>query len=160
MGRSVVLKDLLNRPEGYLLVFEKEMICRVPLKEAAQMALLFSDGSKEVCALSATSQEQRMAYPAKAMRGCCIFRDRQLLYISDDEMRRIFAELIQPVYRHADEKRAGEAPFLSEQKNTPAEETVRNTKTDFPQRRWPPPPCWQAARYVHGRWQEAEKRRL
>ena len=33
-----------------------------------------------------------------------------------------------------------------------AQEPAGDSPHELPQRRWPPPPCWPAARYVSGRW--------
>ena len=155
MGRSVVLKDLSNHPAGYVLISGAEVVCRVSLEKKAKLIILFLDGSDMTYTLDKGTQEQRFACSEKAMRGCCIFQGTELLYISDEAVRSICTMRIRPERSCENEKRIYDEP------NAPLKEEVAIEKAtyEFAQRRWPPPPCWSAACYMQGRWQDMEKRR-
>lgn len=153
MGRSVVLKDLSNHPVGYVLISGAEVVCRVSLEEKAKLIILFLDGSDMTYTLDKGTQEQRFACSEKAMRGCCIFRGTELLYISDEAVRSICTMRIRPE-RSCENERG-----ICKQEHTSSKaQTAREDATyEFMQRRWPPPPCWPAAYYMQGQWKEKSR---
>lgn len=154
MGKSAVLKDLFNRPAGYVRFTQERVMIRAPLDEAARMRIVFADGSCREYELSCGSDEQRFLCERKDAVGCCVFRQKELLLVSDDAMRRMFE-------RQACTPRAGEPDQKAQaQRDERTDSRMKTRETDvkkahvFAQRRWPPPPCWETARYTAGIWQE------
>lgn len=162
MGKSAVLKDLTGRPSGYIRLGDGNVLLRAALNAPAQLAIVYSDGSQSEYALSGDTAEQRIACDDKTVCGCYVFQGDVLLLLSDPAMRRAFE-------RRALMQRKRDEPDLDDQrekdnahaeKNVPEQKEIRERDEGFAQRRWPPPPCWDSARYRRGVWQEEEMRRI
>ena len=160
MRKSVVLKDLNNRIAGYVHICRAGILCRMNLNSAAQMIVMFSDGSQKEYTVEGGNREQHFDEESRTMSGCYVFREDQLLLISDETMRSAF-EKRRIDYINAD--KALEAPMQQhtevQQKNVKdqernQEQNKRICNEEFPQRRWPPHACWEEARYCQGRWEE------
>ena len=158
MGRSVVLKDMKGRPQGYLREAETGVFCRAALDEPAKLLIAFDDGTQETCALDSGRNEQMLAIRGRCFRSGCVFRDSEPILMTNDAARQMLQVWLARVCR---EKKAD-----VEDKNLQADEKVENCKMPaeskensiqpnvFPARRWPPPPCWDTALYIRGRWEE------
>lgn len=149
MGKSAVLKDLSNRPAGYMRLVQERVMVRAQLKEAAQLRVVFSDGSSREYALDGGSGEQCFSCGRSDAVGGFVFRKEELLLISDEAMRSAFA-------REISKEKAGKAQKKQERQNMGADtrDKPKEKRPALAQRRWPPPPCWEAARYREGAWRE------
>ena len=146
MGKSAVLKDQKNRPAGYLRREKDAIICQTGLEKPAQLMLVLADGSKRVFELKEGRGEQRFSCEGADMTGGCVFCGDELLMVSDERMQQLFENRMRKgVAKPTMPER--EQPALKRE-NKPPERHV------FAQRRWPPPPCWDAAQYREGKWQE------
>ena len=161
VGRSVVLKDLKGRPQGYLREAQSGILCRAALNEPAELLIAFDDGTQEACALEPGRNEQLLAFRDRCFCSGCVFRDSELLLLTDDAARQMYHARMARVCRKkkTDDKtenlQAGEKTDACQ---VPAEsERDARQKNGFPARRWPPPVCWDTASYECGRWCEAIK---
>ena len=166
MGKSVVLKDLEHRPQGYVRADCDSVICRVKLDAPAQLAVLLISGEIRQYTI-AGSQEQRFSCDGTQLRGCFVHREGRLLLISDETMQGEFARyalrrqkeanlILQPDQskenRQTEKKEEKKKEFPEERKiELPSKEDIEKALL---QRRWPPPPCWETACYRDGCWQE------
>lgn len=155
MGKSMVLKDLSGHAAGYVRVSDREALCGVRLNGDAQLALVLADGSSQVFDLQTGAAEQRFSCERKAFTGYYVFRGKELLLISGENMRDAFAR--DQLLRR---KEASSTAARTEDVRKPAQQEIEaeapklRRQPDFPQRRWPPPPCWDEAQYIEGSWQE------
>ena len=168
MGKSTVLKDGSGRAAGYVMTGEAELLCRADLDAPAMLVMIYADGSRQEYPLAACKGEQRCFFAQKAWSGCYVFRDNVLLLVSCAHMRGEFErELLRRNAIHAQTDRPGaqrDAETKPEKKSAAKtemrpetnEEKQNRERTEnmLPQRRWPPPPCWDGARYRDGHWQE------
>lgn len=160
MGKSFVLKDASGRPGGYLMQSMREICCRAD-SPAQQAVLLFEDGTAETHALCG-GQEARWPCGDRLLRGGFVCAEDRLLLATGEETRGAFVRWLASKRALPEKKRPaeGSTPELA-LKSTPLQENKQPIGTvqkprEWPQRRWPPPPCWPAARYVQGCWQETE----
>ena len=158
MGKSFVLKDEAGRPGGYLMQGLREICCRASgLTRQAQAVLLFEDGTAEAHALG-DDREARWPDGGRLLRGGFVCSDGRLLLATGEEARGAFERLSMQKRAAKQEKR-----IKAENAEEPAQERTQETEAPpapaqethaWPQRRWPPPPCWPQAVYAQGRWQE------
>ena len=153
MGKSFVLKDAAGRPGGYLTQGMREICCRADA-QAQQAVLLFEDGTAEERPLCG-GQEARWPDDGRMLRGGFVCADGRLLLASGDEARGAFERMI--IQKHAAREKT-----QPRTKNVPEPVREQTQEPDvpaeaaraWPERRWPPPPCWPQAEYAQGRWQE------
>lgn len=154
MGKSFVLKDEAGRPGGYLMQGMREICCRASaLTRQAQAVLLFEGGMAEEHTLCG-GQEARWPGDGRLLLGGFVCADGRLLLATGEEARGTFERMFMQKRAEREEKRvrtesAQERTQATEKPLGPAQET-----RVWPQRRWPPPPCWPQAVYAKGRWQE------
>lgn len=159
VGKSVILKDRDHRLMGYVRTVDGGVVCRAQLDASAELAILFSDGTQNTFALDGM-REQQFSCEGKQLRGCYVFRGDVLLFASDETMHREFDRHVRFVQKK-EEACAGQMDDLQKQEECPEdrqEEKLEREKKDssLPQRRWPPPPCWETACYGDGCWQEQQ----
>ena len=153
MGKSFVLKDAAGRPGGYLTQGMREICCRADA-QAQQAVLLFEDGTAEERPLCG-GQEARWPDDGRMLRGGFVCADGRLLLASGEEARGAFERMI--IQKHAAREKT-----QPRTKNVPEPVREQTQEPDvpaeaaraWPERRWPPPPCWPQAEYIQGRWQE------
>lgn len=153
MGKSFVLKDAAGRPGGYLTQGMREICCRADA-QAQQAVLLFEDGTAEERPLCG-GQEARWPDDGRMLRGGFVCADGRLLLASGDEARGAFERMI--IQKHAAREKT-----QPRTKNVPEPVREQTQEPDvpaeaaraWPERRWPPPPCWPQAEYAQGCWQE------
>ena len=153
MGKSFVLKDAAGRPGGYLTQGMREICCRADA-QAQQAVLLFEDGTAEERPLCG-GQEARWPDDGRMLRGGFVCADGRLLLASGEEARGAFERMI--IQKHAAREKTqprtenvpGPVREQTQEPDVPAE-----AARAWPERRWPPPPCWPQAEYAQGRWQE------
>ena len=164
MGKSVVLKDLEHRPMGYVRVDHGSIICRARLDAPAQLGILFENGEWRLYMLDG-SQEQRLPCDGARMRGCYVFREGRLLFVSDEAMHAEFARHMLRMRKAEHQREALPAQSAKEpqgeDRRTEQQEDRQDGRMEsgcrerqWPQRRWPPPPCWETACYEDGCWRE------
>lgn len=169
VGKSVVLKDLEQRPQGYVRADCDSVICRAKIGAPAQLVLLLSDGEIRLYTIDGT-QEQRFSCDGAQMRGCFVHREEKLLLVSDDTMQGEFAQYSFRMHKKAERKSALQSGQQKEDGQTKKQEEKtkerqeeretkpllkRDRENALPQRRWPWPPCWETACYRDGCWQES-----
>ena len=158
MGRSVVLKDMRGRPQGYLREAETGVFCRAALDEPAKLLIAFDDGTQETCALDSGRNEQMLSIRGRCFRSGCVFRDSELILMTDDAARRMYYAWQARICQEKKEDVIVKTQQPDEKTDAcqlPAESQENAIQPNvFPIRRWPPPPCWDTALYVCGRWEE------
>lgn len=153
MGKSFVLKDAAGRPGGYLTQGMREICCRADA-QAQQAVLLFEDGTAEERPLCG-GQEARWPDDGRMLRGGFVCADGRLLLASGDEARGAFERMI--IQKHAArEKTQPRTENVPEpvREQTQEPDVPAEAARAWPERRWPPPPCWPQAEYAQGCWQE------
>ena len=153
MGKSFVLKDAAGRPGGYLTQGMREICCRADA-QAQQAVLLFEDGTAEERPLCG-GQEARWPDDGRMLRGGFVCADGRLLLASGEEARGAFERMI--IQKHAArEKTQPRTENVPEpvREQTQEPDVPAEAARAWPERRWPPPPCWPQAEYAQGRWQE------
>ena len=153
MGKSFVLKDAAGRPGGYLTQGMREICCRADA-QAQQAVLLFEDGTAEERPLCG-GQEARWPDDGRMLRGGFVCADGSLLLASGDEARGAFERMI--IQKHAArEKTQPRTKNVPEpvREQTQEPDVPAEASRAWPERRWPPPPCWPQAEYAQGCWQE------
>jgi len=153
------MKDTSGHISGYVRADGADVFCRVSLGFSAELAVVYLDGSQKEYVLSECTDEQHISCDGKNMSGCYVFKDDELLLISDKTMHSAFENRTLSRRRRStahrectpEPEKETQAPFANE---TGIRE---NRKQRFPQRRWPQPPCWDMAVYRRGRWQEPEE---
>ena len=157
MGKSMLLKDEKNRPGGYVIASGTQITWRAQTDAPAQMINYFADGTQYLCNLIG-GKEQSIDNNAE-MTGCCVVCREQVILSSDEKTRSAF--LRQSTQKaHGEEQKSEKkereekpvSPHLCSQENT--QKKAAEKTTALPQRRWPPPPCWEDACYLNGCWQE------
>ena len=156
MGKSLVLKDERNRPSGYVIASGQEVLCRAEIDGAWQLMLLFADGTRQSHKLTGRAEKRLPSGTGELCGGGAICEGCVLL--ASDEAARITCALHMnrqktPLPRAA-EASALEVSESSKQDNQTQILDRPGVNGVFAQRRWPPPPGWESARYLHGRWQE------
>lgn len=155
----------------------------MPAAKEVRLCLLYADGSIAQYALDAGGREQMLADSGRAIAGAAILArdapplgsdERTLHLILQREAERQRAERKEKEREERETKDTENKvrkPKETENKEAEAAEAERKgtesgkmeegeaeketlPTSSFPQRRWPPPPCWPQARYAHGRWQE------
>ena len=153
MGKSFVLKDAAGRPGGYLTQGMREIYCRADA-QAQQAVLLFEDGTAEERPLCG-GQEARWPDDGRMLRGGFVCADGRLLLASGEEARGAFERMI--IQKHAArEKTQPRTENVPEpvREQTQEPDVPAEAARAWPERRWPPPPCWPQAEYAQGCWQE------
>ena len=168
MGKSVVLKDLEHRPQGYVRADCDSVICRAKLDAPAQLAVLLLNGEIRQYAIDGP-QEQQFSCDGAQLSGCFVHREETLLLVSDETMQEEFTRHrlrlhkkaeTKPALRLGEQKENGQTEKQEEKTKERQEEwkmelsSIGNREKELPQRRWPPPPCWETACYRDGCWQE------
>ena len=153
MGKSFVLKDAAGRPGGYLMQGMREICCRAGAP-AQYAVLLFEDGTAEERTLC-DGREARWPDDGRMLRGGFVCADGRLLLATGEEARCAFERMI--IQKHA--PREEKTPSTEKALEPASEQTQRpdapaGERRVWPDRRWPPPPCWPQAEYAQGRWQE------
>lgn len=156
---SFVLRSGNGAVTGYLMQGQGEIRLRVQgiPEGGAVMVLMGKDGREREQRLSATGEEQRWPDPGMRISAAYALRGEKLLFCTGPEaktacLRRIASAQQQkkPAQQTAQDIIAPEA---AQGKEPPAgRETTR--QADWPERRWPPPPCCPEARYEGGRWRQ------
>ena len=153
MGKSFVLKDAAGRPGGYLMQGMREICCRAGAP-AQRAVLLFEDGTAEERPLCG-GQEARWPDDGRMLRGGFVCADDRLLLASGEEARGAFERMIMQKHaaREKTQPRTENVPEpVREQTQEP--DVPAEAARAWPERRWPPPPCWPQAEYAQGCWQE------
>ena len=157
MGKSMVLKDEKNRPCGYLMASGGEWICCAKQETPSQAVLFFEDGTQQSFELTGAA-EQRLPCGQKGIAGCCVVCASTVL-VSDDAARCAYERNLmrskkQP--KQEDIRKSETEAQTTEEKRAETGQDEYIPGSELAQRRWPPPPCWERARYQRGRWQETE----
>ena len=154
MGKSFVLKDASGRPGGYLMQGMREICCRADTP-AQQAVLLFEDGTSEERALCG-GQEAYWPGDGRMLRGGFICADGRMLLSTGEEARSAFERMTLQKYAAWEEvrPRKEESPELERRQQTQNPDVPAGETRVWPERRWPPPPCWPQAEYAKGCWQE------
>lgn len=147
MADSFLLKDSSGRARGYALCRGYEICVRISMP--LQSAELCADGEavRKVYALAAAEEEQVFPFQGGGIRCVSVVEQGRLILASD--WAAVQRDI--PLQAHVAERRS-EADSAKQACLKP-----ENGSRQWPQRRWPPPPCLQKARYVRGCWQEEEE---
>ncbi len=144
---------------GYLMQGQGELRLRaqgIP-EDGALMVLIEKDGREREQRLSATGGEQRWPDPGKQLLGAYAMQEEKLLFCTGQEAK---AACLSRIASNRQKKRpaqrtaqASNAPVAAQEKESSAGREAFG-RIPWPERRWPPPPCWPEARYEGGRWRQ------
>jgi len=141
---------------GYLRETKEGLACRVPLSEPSGLVVLFSAGEQAQYDLSSGCGEQLLDCHGKTPAGGYVVCADALLFVTDEAARLAFERRrIKAAPRPASEDKKAAKPVGETAKAQRDERVVMEVDTPWPDRRWPPPPCWDTAVYSLGAWQEA-----
>jgi len=178
MGRSFILKDRLGTAVGYVSQGLGVLRCR--LSEARpdmEIVLMYADGTEEKRAIDPSGAEQVWEEEDKEISGAVILAGERIAADTGVEVRRRYDGMTISARRQKQEKAeavrkrysgvdGGSTHTAQSRKMPPADEREEGAangimeKADtsvFPERRWPPSPCWQTSVYRSGRWMEDEQ---
>ena len=147
MAKSHVLKDKAGRAAGYIMQLGGQIRCRVSLSQQAQAVLLYADGTTDAHSLNAGREESVFPDMEKTLVGAYVFSGSELLLYTDEMAKNTFLQAVQSK-RQQHEQKAQPKPIVQ---TVPPEKTTWPKPEALPQRRWPPPACWDAE-YVQGAW--------
>lgn len=142
---------------GYLMQGQGELRLRaqgIP-EGGAILMLMEKDGREREQRLLATGEEQRWTDPGKRLFGAYAMQGEKLLFCTGEEAKAAFLRRMaaaQRKKRPAQQTAQAEKARETAQENEPPTGQAASAQTAWPQRRWPPPPCWPEARYEGGRW--------
>lgn len=161
MGKNLILKDLSGVPAGYLFQGIRSLRCRVSQDGmGVELILFYADGKHQTREIAAADGEVEWEEAGGMLDGAVMVKGGVILAASDAPARERFKRLQLDVWtkakeEHAPMKRTEKAYSFKE----PAEEEEKKQEKQeqegdahFPERRWPPPPCWQSAVYDQGIW--------
>ena len=156
MGKSFVLKDAAGRPGGYLVPGMREICCRAgDSQRRLQVVLLFEGGAQEDHEADG-GLDMRWPCEGRLLCGGYVCEDGRLQQSTGEKARRAFME--KTLHKHAAQKneqtRMEDSAATAREQEKHGEPGAARQIREWPQRRWPPPPCWPQASYGQGRWQE------
>lgn len=161
MGKCMVLKGKSGQAMGYVQQVQGQIRCRVNSSASLTEGTLwlFQKGG-QCCEASVLCDGIEREWPVPQgewVAACLCEKERRLADTGDEAV---------VLYRKETERRkkaqrksakpSGEPPQpipTAEECSDPAEASA----FDWPQRRWPPPPCWEKAKYKGGEWVEEER---
>lgn len=160
MVKSYMMKDASGKTAGYIQPVQDRVRYRV-MKDSGGTAdeiwLLFEDGTYLKRALNGSGEECECPLEGKKIRGGCVTCGGVCYAATNREARRWLDVKLKQEVRAACAHE--EEPKPRETAEAPAKESPKREKWyEMPQRRWPPPPCWQYSCYKNGRWQENHQR--
>lgn len=158
MSNCFLLKDRQNHAKGYLLVSRGQITCRVLLPKNNTILKVFtSDKTLSFC-LREYGAEQSFPFSEAAVVNAQIETGDRVIYStswdcmsvhSDDKYRNT-----ESVEMRSPDLNKSEKGLLSSGNDRSGE---RKDQSDcihsWPERRWPPPPCYMDAVYSGGKWQ-------
>lgn len=159
MGKSYVLKGLSGKLGGYVMQGSGVLRVRFTpgIDHPVRVTALYEGG--RTAAFEGTFGGEEMERPdgGGALAGAYVTAGGALLLHTGEAARAAFAHSREA----ADDRPAARAaPQQQRTQGEPRRETEPRSAQDsraeeetLPQRRWPPPPCMPAARYVGGRWE-------
>lgn len=153
MGKSFVLKDAAGRPGGYLVQGIREICCRADSAARQMQAVLLFEGGGQEEHDADGGREMRWPCEGQLLCGGYVLADSRLLLSTGEEARCAFMQQ-ELRKRTAQEKRQTRTENTAEMTREQDESGHAQQIREWPQRRWPPPPCWPQASYAQGRWQE------
>lgn len=151
MGRSFVLKGATGKPEGYLIQGQGVVRFKGGAMDNARMTIIRADNRKTVWEGTWTAEENEHPDDGTKIAAAYVTENGVLRLYTDEAAKRAF----EMEKRECPTERPAGKTKNQEQEKTiyRAEEKKRQTEERvWPERRWPPPPCMPAARYVSGRW--------
>lgn len=167
MGKSFILKDRAGSAAGYLTEGLGVMRLRVcGAKAGMQAIILYADQTIRRVDAAPDGQEKEWTHDGKEPAGAAIISAEGEI-VADSGAR---ARAAYDAYRRKDggakmnlrrEETAQPPDSAAEKKavpdlrttGRPAQSAVMPPETEsLPERRWPPPPCWESAVYQQGRW--------
>lgn len=164
MAASLILKDKGRKTMGYVMRIADEIVCKLVenREEEAMLTILLDDGTRAEFPVPADGREHRFSVRQQGLSGAYAARRGVLFAATDEAARDAFYNA-----RHTEEKKSKKSETLCKKEGDSAvnhieefaakkEIGVAAASPCFPQRRWPPPPCQQDARYVDGSWREEE----
>lgn len=160
MGKCMVLKGKSGQALGYVQQVQGQIRCRVNSSASLTQGtlLLFQKGG-QCCEVSVLCDGTEREWPVPQgdwVAACLCEKERRLADTGDEAVLFYRKE----TERRKKAQRKPEKPSEEAPQPFPVagacSEQVESSAIDWPQRRWPPPPCWAKAMYKGGRWTEEE----
>lgn len=163
MGKSFILKNRQGSTAGYLTEGLNAIHLRVDGVQPGQNAIFFyQDGTTSRTELEMDVREQACPHDGKALLGAVVVtEDGSVMADSGAQMRTMYDANRRKSSRQKEESSEQTAlPPVFMEKQSDEQDLKREIRQEapctaaasFPERRWPPPPCWQGAAYKNGRW--------
>lgn len=171
MGKSFVLRNEHGDPVGYLTQGMHAVRCRVSTMETEEIIVFLRDGSHESRRIEYPGEELEWREEKSAVVGAVTLENGRMSAVTGEDARWKWSQM--EYMKRAREANAEERtrPISAEQEKARRKEEAKSCekaeeKTEekaaagekntclWPQRRWPPPPCWRTAVYCHGVWEE------
>ena len=175
MGKSFVLRNEHGDPVGYLMQGMHAVRCRVRAMETEEIIVFLQDGSHESRRIEHPGEELEWREEKSTVVGAVTLENGRISAVTGEDARWKWSQMEQ--MKRAREANAEEqtraisaeqekARRKEEAKSCEKAEEKAEEKTEekaaagekntclWPQRRWPPPPCWRTAVYCHGVWEE------
>ena len=146
MDDSFLLRDAEGAACGYIIARGRTLCCRIS-ELAHEGTLYITDRLNRISeyALSGDGQEEyTFDYQGERVQHAAVFEGSKLMGASD------WQKAQKAEYSRKEQKAEADG---DKEKQTPPESTNHDVKAwNWPERRWPPPPCMPEARYEHGHW--------
>ena len=151
MVRSFVLKGMTGKPEGYLMQGFGVVRFKAGAMQKARMTIIRADGRQTVWEDAWTDGENERPDDGGKIAAAYVTENGVLRLYTDETAKKMFEKEKRKCPTEQPAGRIDKQVF----EKTAYREKEKKMQTEvhtWPERRWPPPPCMPAARYVSGRW--------
>ena len=162
MGNTFLLKTALGEIAGFLVQNDKNIVYKLDQKtgDAIEIVLRLDDGTLEHKRIAPDGKEGTLHSAGKKIKGVAVTAPNEEVILRAGERFPMPDSNIQVRINMPSKKektdtnvQKGKNESQSDMKHLQQKETMIN-ENQWPQRRWPPPPCMHSAAYYHGRWQD------
>lgn len=162
MGKSFVFKTPGGRLVGFLQQNQGMIRCKAEAEAGTVLTLIDETGGLRTHTLNGDGVEQAWTDEGGTLVGAYALSEERLLF---DSGAKAHQAALTALTRREKQKNAVSKPDSDREprrvgSTAPPPSALRQEKyadgaaREWPQRRWPPPPCWQQAQYQQGKWME------
>lgn len=151
MGNSFILKDASGRACGYLLARKETICCRVSCLQEDGVLTVCTGGVAHSFALEDESEEHRFAFSGEEISSAFVTEDGRIRCATD--WHEATVNHMGTDVPKAQAKMSEKNDDKADKSEAVAKDALQTAQSHgWPERRWPPPPCWPQAKYVGGQW--------
>ena len=164
MGNTFLLKNALGQIAGFLVQKDTEIVYKFDPKtrEETEIIFQFDDGTLEHKRIAFSGKEGSLHSVGKKIKGVAVTAPDEEVILRAGEHFQITGSKVQVTIGTPAKKektvvnaQTGENEAGYEMKHLQLK-GKKITENQWPQRRWPPPPCMCFAAYERGRWNDEE----